>query len=229
MASESESPAIHRNERQIQPETGRRPPSLVGVVGPIGAGKSTLAAGLAAALGFQLFVERVDDNPFFTRFAGDPPTWVFRSQLAFMMNAVSDAIEARHRGDAVIERPVQEMYGIFVRDQMRNKLISEEEEALLRQLVEIGDRAGARPDLLIAVTAPPDLLYGRISSRARPGEEHYSLEYIERLAGSYDSWLSSCPVPFIGIDSGTRDIRDPPTVKDFAALVEEELSGLARP
>ena len=68
-----------------------------------GAGKSTLAAGLAKSLGFRLFAERVDDNPFFTRFAADPPTWVFRSQLAFMVNAVSDAIEARRSGDAVID------------------------------------------------------------------------------------------------------------------------------
>lgn len=227
MVSESEIPAIHRNERQIQPEHGPRPPSLVGVVGPIGAGKSTLAASLASVLAFRLFVERVDDNPFFTRFAGDPPAWAFRSQLAFMMNAVSDAIEARRSGDAVIERPVQEMYGIFVRDQMRNGLISEEEGDLLRQLVEIGDRAGARPDLLISVTAPPDLLYERIASRARPGEEHYSLEYIERLTGSYDSWLNACPVPLIRVDSGIRDVRDQQTVQDLSALVLKELSEVA--
>lgn len=39
--------AIERNEREIQPEAGSRQPIVVGVVGPIGAGKSTLTSGLA--------------------------------------------------------------------------------------------------------------------------------------------------------------------------------------
>jgi deoxyadenosine/deoxycytidine kinase len=211
--------AIERNERQIQPEFELRRPTLVGVVGPIGAGKSTLATGVAKSLGFRLFPERVDDNPFFTRFAADPSTWTFRSQLAFMLNAVTDAMEARRSGGAVIERPIHEMHAIFVRDQLRNGLITEEEELLLRQLVDIGDRAGGRPDLLVAVVASPGVLYERIAGRARPGEEHYSLEYIERLAGSYDKWLDAWPGCLIRVNSEVRDVRERTTVQDLAAEI----------
>ncbi|HKT83199.1 MAG TPA: deoxynucleoside kinase [Solirubrobacterales bacterium] len=228
MRSEPEAAAIERNERRIQADSEPRQSIVVGVVGPIGAGKSTLASGLAESLGFRLFTERVEDNPFFTRFAADPPTWVFRSQLAFMLNAVADAVEARRSGGAVIERPVHEMHAIFVRDQLRNRLITEQEELLLRQLVEIGDRAGGRPDLLVAVAASPEVLYERITNRARPGEEHYSREYIERLARSYDDWLRAWPSSLIEIDSETRDIRERTTIDDLAAEIERHWSAQQR-
>jgi len=224
MCRELRGAAIERNEREIQSEAGSRQPLVVGVVGPIGAGKSTLASGLARSLGFRLFTERVEDNAFFTRFAADPPTWVFRSQLAFMLNAVADAIAARGEDGAVIERPVHEMHAIFVRDQLRNGLMTDEEELLLRQLVEIGDRAGGRPDLLVAVAASPDVLYERIASRARPGEEHYSREYIERLARSYNDWLRDWPTSLIRVDSETRDIREQITIDDLAAEIEKSWS-----
>lgn len=200
MGQDPFSAGFGRNERPIPP--------LVGVIGPIGAGKSTLAAGLAEGLGFRLFAERVEDNPFFQRFASDPPVWTFRSQLAFMLNAVEDAIEAR-KGDrgAVIERPVDEMHTIFVRDQLRSGMIDEEEEMLLRKVVEIGREVNGAPDLLIAVSAPPDVLHRRIGSRSRPGEENYSLQYIERLAHSYSEWLDAWDGPLIRVDTEAHDFR----------------------
>jgi deoxyadenosine/deoxycytidine kinase len=191
---------FERNERPFPP--------LVGVVGPIGAGKSTLATRLAEGLGFRLFAERVDENPFFQRFAADPSAWAFRSQLAFMLNAVADAIEGR-KGDlgAVIERPVNEMHAIFVRDQLRSGMISDEEEMLLRQVVEIGGEVSGTPDLLVAVSAPPTVLHDRIESRGRPGEENYSRQYIERLVHTYGEWLDAWDGPVIRVDTETRDFR----------------------
>ena len=121
------------------------------------------------------------------------------------------------------------MHSIFVHDQLRNELITEEEELFLGRLVEIGNRAGGRPDLLVAVTASPDLLYERIANRARPGEEHYSREYVERLARSYDDWLGTHPTSLILVDSGARDIRDPHTVNDLAVEVAEALIGVGAP
>jgi deoxyguanosine kinase len=225
MAPKASAEAIDRKERQVRVESEAQPPPLIGVVGPIGAGKSTLAAGLAEGLGFRLFTERVEDNPFFARFAADQATWAFRSQLAFMLNAVADAMEARRGGPgAVIERPVHEMHAIFVCDQLCNRMIDEEEEMLLRKVVEIGDQAEGRPDLLVLVTASPEVLYERIGNRARPGEEHYSLDYIERLAQAYDDWLDRWSQPLIRVESGSRDLREAAEIGDLVSEVKAALA-----
>src|SRR4051794_25297576 len=146
------------------------PPVLIGVVGNTGSGKSLAADILAKGLGFRHFPERVDDNAFFTRFMVDPGAWAFRSQMAFMLGAVRDAAEARTspRG-AVIERPVEEMHGIFVLDQLRNGMLCADEAALLESVVGLGERLGGVPDLLVALTAPTTTLLQRIRSRGREG------------------------------------------------------------
>lgn len=202
-------------------------PVLIGVVGNTGSGKSLAASLLAKGLGFRHFPERVDDNAFFARFMADPQHWAFRSQMAFMLGAVRDAADARTsaRG-AVIERPVEEMHGIFVVDQLRNGDLCADEAALLESVVGLGKKLGGAPDLLVALTAPPATLLQRIRSRGRGGEENFTLDYLCRLDRRYREWLASWQGPIVQVNTAATNLCDTAGASELVHRVGSALPSL---
>lgn len=199
---------------------------LIGVCGPVGVGKSTVVGGLAAALGFQPWPERTDDNPFFVRFADDRPTWAFRSQVAFMLGSVEDADAAR-RGPpgGVLERPVQEMFGVFVRDLHENGMLDDDELDVLARVVELGERLAGVADLLVVLSGDTELLLSRIRARGGPGDGSYDLAAMRRLAAAYDRWRAGwerCPV--IDVDATSTDLRRAEEIDMLAARARAALS-----
>ena len=55
------------------------------VEGPIGVGKTTLARLLADEFTARTVLERVDENPFLSRFYEDPEKYAFPVQLFFLL------------------------------------------------------------------------------------------------------------------------------------------------
>lgn len=199
--------------------------TLIAVCGPIGAGKSTVVGGLAPALGFREWPERVDENPFFTRYVAARSTWALRSQLAFMLGAVEDAANARKEPPGgVLERPVQEMFGVFVRDLHHEGLLDDDELLTLRRLAELGERTAGVPDLLVVLRGDPDRLLERVQQRARPGEDAYDLATMQRLDRVYEEWMVSWDrSPVIEVDTTMRDLRRPDEMGRLAAAARDVL------
>jgi deoxyguanosine kinase len=63
----------------------RRLGRYIAVEGPIGVGKTALARRLATEFGSQLVLERVEDNPFLSKFYEDPERHAFQAQLFFTL------------------------------------------------------------------------------------------------------------------------------------------------
>jgi deoxyadenosine/deoxycytidine kinase len=91
----------------------------------------------------------------------------------------------RPRG--VLERPAQEMFGVFVRDLHEAGLLVDDDLYTLRRIVEIGDGLAGVPDLLIVLRGDPRRLLGRIRTRGRPGGDAYNLADLQRLGAAYDA------------------------------------------
>lgn len=200
---------------------------LIGLVGLVGAGKSTIVAPLAAALGLRAWPERVGDNPFFPRFLDDRPAWAFRSQTAFIANAVEDAAMARRSGaGGVIERPPQEMLGVFGRALNDEQLIDQDELGVLAKIVALGELLGCAPDMLVALRATPETLLARTRARRSGDEEAYGLDDLRRLAVAYDGWLRTWDRgPVLEVDAEARDLRDPEELHTLADEVRSALNG----
>jgi deoxyguanosine kinase len=190
------------------------PAPIIGICGPVGSGKSTLLPALAVTLGFRSWPERTTENPFFERFAREAAAWAFHSQVAFVLGAVEDAAAARRTPPGgVLERPAEEMLGVFVRDLRARALLDADELEVLARLVALGETLAGPPDLLIVLEGPPELLLGRIRARGGPGDGSYDLADVRRLADAYDRWRAEwtrCPVidvPIADLDMGdTREI-----------------------
>jgi deoxyadenosine/deoxycytidine kinase len=194
---------------------------IIGVCGPVGAGKSTLTRALAAALGFHPREERVEDNPFFVRFLADRETWALASQLAFMLGALEDAAAAReHPPGVVLERPAQEMFGVFVQDLAQQGALGPDDVATLARLLRLGELASGVPDLVIVLRGDPAMLLSRIHSRGREGEQrYYTPNHMQRLEEVYDDWAKGWRrSPLIYVDVTKVDLRTAPAI---ASLVDE--------
>jgi deoxyadenosine/deoxycytidine kinase len=196
---------------------------LIGVCGSIGTGKSTLVPELASALGLCARPERVAANPFFERYAADRATWAFWSQLAFVTGAIDDAWFARRSGGGVLERPAQEMLGVFVRDLGDTGLLDDDELRTLEHVVRAGERLAGAPDLLVVLHADPTELLARLSDRGDPGDGSYDLGDMRRLAQAYDRWRETLSGRVIDVRVDEVDLRSPAAL---ARLVSDVRSAL---
>jgi deoxyadenosine/deoxycytidine kinase len=114
-----------------------RPP-LIGICGPIGVGKTTVLAALAGQLGLDRGLS-VSTRTFFARCVADRNRWASASQVAFITAALQDTAAARQRRHgAVIDRPAEEMLGVFGTYLHARGALAEDELALLTRLVALG-------------------------------------------------------------------------------------------
>jgi deoxyadenosine/deoxycytidine kinase len=201
--------------------------ALIGLSGPVGTGKSTIVTDLASHLGFKAWPERVAGNPFFTRFLDGKAEWAFCSQAAFLINATEDAANARGEGvGGVLERPPQEMLGVFVRTLAEDELLNPHEVRLLTELVALSERLSGVPDVLVVLRATPETLLERIRARGATDKNAYSPGDLEQFSKAYDSWVSDWTrSPVLEVDVETRDLRDPGEMTRLAEEVRETLAG----
>jgi deoxyadenosine/deoxycytidine kinase len=195
------------------------------VAGNIGAGKSTLTRALAEELGWNEHQELETPNPYLERFYEDMPRWAFHSQTHFLVSGLSTArkIERTDSG-AVQDRSLYEHYHVFARDLHAQGRLSDDEWASLSALYYNLEDALRKPDLLVYLQAPTELLLERIRERGRSFEQTIEPEYIERLNRRYtsmlDLWTRS---PVLEIPAAKYDVR---TAAGRDAAVEEVLHAL---
>lgn len=159
----------------------------IAIEGPIGAGKTSLAARLATLLAARGIFEQAAENPFLEAFYRDAARHAFQTQTFFLLQRLAQ-LQAPLEPTAMAER--------FVADFMLEKNL------LFAQLTLGGDElqlyldlhARLRPqlrvpDLVIHLQAPPDTLLERIAQRGIGMEEAISADYLGRLSDGYNDFF----------------------------------------
>lgn len=157
------------------------------VEGPIGVGKTTLARLLADEFTARTVLERVDENPFLSRFYEDPEKYAFPAQLFFLLT--------RYRQQQGVAQ--QELFRhnllsdyLFAKDLLFAQVnLKTDELALYRQLFDLLDDRIPRPDLVVYLQARVDVLVSRLRKRARDYERHVTPEYLRRIAEAYQDFF----------------------------------------
>ena len=189
----------------------------IAVEGPIGVGKSTLAARLARHLGAEPMLERPAENPFLQRFYADMPGYAFQTQLFFLLQ--------RWEQMQVLAQP--SVFGaavvsdfVFAKDAIFARLnLSDEEHRLYLQMVAHLVLRVREPDLVIWLQAPTSTLLQRIRRRAISMEQDIAPDYLERLADAYAAHFevyNGAPVFAVATEHFNPAERD----ADFALLIE---------
>jgi deoxyadenosine/deoxycytidine kinase len=153
------------------------------VEGAIGVGKTSLTRKLAVTLGAQAVLELADANPFLERFYRNPRVGALPAQLYFLFQ--------RAQQQAALQQ--QDLFGavrvadyLLAKDDLFARMtLDDEEYALYRQLHERLAIAAPKPDLVVYLQAPVDVLLDRIARRGIAHEGMIDRTYLTRLNEAY--------------------------------------------
>jgi deoxyadenosine/deoxycytidine kinase len=158
----------------------------IAVDGPIGAGKTALAERLGTRLDATVVLED-PDNPFLADFYADRPGAALQAQLFYLLNRHRQQTALR-QADLFSQATVCDY--LFDRDKIFAYLNLDDNELFIYQrLYDLLARDVPRPDLVIYLQAPTEVLLRRLKSRRSGDPEAARFEpdpvYVKELNEAY--------------------------------------------
>ncbi len=177
-------------------QKSKRPHPIFYLEGNIGAGKSTVATGLAALGKYRVRKEpvtewqNVDGHNFLALIGIDRKKWLYAFQtlvLATLAKRVNTMTNPGNGKPCILERSATCAMRVFAKDGHLQGDLTDEEMAVLQVLHNI--MKNDHDAVYIYVRTPPEESYRRASSRGRPEERKLPREYFLRLHALMDQWL----------------------------------------
>ena len=180
------------------------PHRFVVVEGPIGVGKTTLARKIAAAIGAESVLEQADENPFLERFYKNPRAGAFPTQLYFLFQRARQLQELRQQD---MFAPVRVSDYMLDKDRLLARMtLDDEEYALYEQVYGRLSLDAPRPDLVVFLQAPVDVLMERIARRGIRYEKYIEREYLGKLIDAYTRYFHQYSAsPLLIVNAATID------------------------
>ena len=177
---------------------------FVVVEGPIGVGKTTLAKRLAETWGAELVLEQADANPFLERFYRDPVGAALPAQLHFLFQRTQQLAGLRQQD---LFAAVRVADYLLEKDRLFARVTLEEAEfSLYQQVYARLVTDPPKPDLVIYLQAPVDVLLERISRRRIPMEQLIDRAYLEKLNEAYARFFHDYDgAPLLIVNAATLD------------------------
>ena len=163
---------------------------FIAIEGNIGAGKTTLCHRLAARYGCELILEQFTDNPFLPFFYEQPERYAFPVELFFMTERHKQLLEHFAQPDLFRTFTVADYFFVKTLLFAKNNL-SEEEFRLFQRLFTVLNATFPKPDLLLYLHRPVDVLLRQIKKRGRDMERMIPAEYLEELQNAYFEYFKS--------------------------------------
>jgi deoxyadenosine/deoxycytidine kinase len=153
------------------------------VEGPIGVGKTSLARRLCVSLSAQAVLEQAGQNPFLERFYRNPRAGALPAQLHFLLLRAQQLAALKQ---ADLFAPVRVADYLLEKDRLFARVtLGDAEFALYEQLYARLDIQAPKPDLVVYLQAPVDVLLERIARRGVEFEQYIDRQYLERLNEAY--------------------------------------------
>ena len=199
------------------PPRESRVPRYIAVEGPIGAGKSTLAKRLAETFGHQTMLEEAADNPFLEAFNRQRSKNALATQLYFLFQRVrqldllrqDDLFESGRVADYLIEK-----------DRLFAEInLAADEFGLYQMIFDRVMPSAPRPELVIYLQAPVDILFERIQRRGIAFEQMIERRYLEQLNEAYSQFFHFYDdAPLLIVNAASIDFANDD--KHYTELVE---------
>ena len=157
------------------------------VEGPIGVGKTSFVKLLAEALQARTVLERAEENPFLSKFYGDSDKFAFQTQIFFLLTRYQQQQEILQT--ELFQQNIISDY-LFAKDRIFAYLnLSEDELVLYEWIYQLLDQRVVKPDLVIYLQAPVQVLLKRIRKRALWYEKEMDQEYLEKVSKAYNTFF----------------------------------------
>lgn len=162
-------------------------PRYIAVEGCIGVGKTTLARNIAQLFNYDMLLEQPEENPFLERFYRDPKSTALPTQLFFLFQRANQLQSLRQ--DDIFE-PVRVADFLIEKDQLFAKVTLDDDELnIYRQVYDRLVINAPRPDLVIYLQAPLDVLLERIRQRGISAEQYINADYLKALNDTYTEFF----------------------------------------
>lgn len=192
-------------------------PKFIAVEGPIGVGKTTLAKRLAASFNYDTLLEQAEENPFLERFYQDPKGGALPTQLYFLFQRAKQIQEIR-QGDMFQQVRVADF--LIEKDQLFAQITLDDEELKLYQMVYQQLTIDVpRPDLVVYLQAPTDVLLERVQRRGITAEKSITADYLAQLNDAYTHFFYYYDqAPLLIVNATDIDLAN--SESDYQNLVE---------
>ena len=207
------------------PQSASAPPRYIAVEGPVGVGKTSLARRLAASFEGDLVLEQGEENPFLEQFYRDPVGAALPAQLFFLFHRAR-LVDQMRQSD--LFSPVRVADFLLDKDRLFAQLnLTSEEFALYEQVFDSLRIDPPRPDLVVYLQAPVEVLMQRILARGLPFEQSISARYLERLGEAYARFFHDFDeAPLLIINAATIDpVRNESDYQELVAAIERIQKG----
>lgn len=192
-------------------------PDFVVVEGPIGVGKTTLARKLSASFDSNLLLEGADDNPFLGRFYENPRAAALPTQLHFLLQRARQLKEMKQED---MFSPVRVADFLIEKDRLFAELTLDDDELDLYEQVYSGLTLDVpKPDLVVYLQAPVEVLLERIRKRGLSHEKMIEAAYLQRLSDAYVNFFYQYnEAPLLIVNAADIDFAN--NEEDYQLLLE---------
>ena len=165
----------------------KQAPRFIAVEGPIGVGKTSLPKRLAETFNYELLLENAEENPFLDRFYQNPRQHALATQLFFLFQRAQQIEESRQSD---LFEPVRVSDFLIDKDMLFAELNLEKDEYnLYHKVYQHLVIDAPKPDLVIYLQAPTEVLLQRIQKRGIPSEQMIESEYLNQLNRAYTEFF----------------------------------------
>jgi deoxyguanosine kinase len=199
----------------------------IAVEGPPGAGVGQLAARLAQSLGARQVHDPTVENPFLEGFAKDPRRFGFQTQLFFLLARYRQQTELS-QGDLFQTGGVVADY-LFPRDRLWARLaLTGEEFNLYEKVYGLLDARVPRPDLVVYLTARPEVLRARLSRRVKSTDRVVASGLIDEIAKEMSEYFFRYEdSPLLVVNTSEIDfVEDPNQLDEIIAVIRKTRAGV---
>lgn len=183
--------------------------------GPIGVGKTSLAKRLAERFEAQSILEEWEQNPFLQSFYEGKSGAAFQAELFFLLSRYrqqQDLVQRRLFESTTVADYTFEKSKLFA-----NLNLDDSELLIFDKLYALLNEGLPRPDLVVYLQAPVEVLAKRTRASARAEKREISEEYLNELLRAYNYYffhytrtpllvVNTAEVDFVKSDADVDDL-----------------------
>jgi len=187
----------------------------IAVEGPIGVGKTSVVERLGQRMDASTLLEEWGQNPFLQPFYDGKPGAAFQVELFYLLSRYRQQQELLQRN--LFQQQTLSDY-LFDKSKLFAYLNLEDSELLIyEKLWSLLVEGVPRPDLVVYLQAPTEVLLRRIRQRGRPEEARLAEDYLAEVNRAYNHYFFHyTQTPLLVVNTSDVDfVKRPEDVEDL--------------